>query len=469
MKRYAVATALVAVLTLPATASAQSRFGELFPDLPPLNTQSNQQLADLAQTQLDPNLDDENNCAQPLAVPPVDCVGSGFTYLGQFLDHDLTLDTSPSPLAPVDFTQFLNNRTLAFDLDSVYGAGPVGSPQLYEADGVHLRVQDPNLNGVVDLPRNANGSAILGDGRNDENQVIAQLHVVFLKAHNAFVDQGMTFAQARRALTLHYQQVVLDDFVPHTLGMPLASASGQLNRNMVAAGRLATGMTPVEFSVAAYRFGHSQVRRAYELNEGTGKIQVFSFTQPDLRGGVQIQMGRQIDWGEFFPELEDEDDPNGGNISRKIDPLISSSLFQLPIPGAEAQGSNVLAFRNMIRAKFYDMPSGQSVAQALHIKPLTNAEIGLPASVAPAFANGVPLWYYVLAEAKVRENGRRLGHVGSILVGSTFASALMRDPNSVVRGNRQFKPDPEIAGDDKRMQMSDLIRFAGLVPDEEEE
>ena len=98
-------------------------------------------------------------------------------------------------------------------------------------------------------------------------------------------------------------------------------------------------MTPVEFSVVAYRFGHSMVRRAYELTNTTGKIQVFSATLPDLRGGRELPAGRQIDWGNFVHELTRPDNVGHVNQSRKIDPLISSSLFVLPIPGAEASGS----------------------------------------------------------------------------------------------------------------------------------
>jgi hypothetical protein len=198
-------------------------------------------------------------------------------------------------------------------------------------------------------------------------------------------------------------------------------------------------MTPVEFSVAAYRFGHSMVRRAYELTNTTGKIQVFSATLPDLRGGRQLPAGRQIDWGNFVHELSRPDNltpVSHVNQSRKIDTLISSSLFVLPIPGAEATGSNVLAFRNLVRAKFYDMPSGQDVAQAMGLPVITPAQLNL----GPAFDNGTPLWYYILAESSRTQDGKQLGPVGARIVADVFVKLLQVDPDSILRHNRNTAP-----------------------------
>jgi hypothetical protein len=436
-RRMLRAFVVAAVAFVAFTGAAQaSNFGRLFPDAAPLNSQTPQQLADLAQTQLDPNADSENNCA-PGETSGTGCLGSGFTYFGQFIDHDITLDTSASPTSPVDPATLVNHRTFALDLDSVYGDGPDGSPELYRADGEHFRVQDPNENGVRDLPRRADGSAILVEPRNDENEIISQIHVAFLMLHNKFIDGGMGFDRARAAVLRMYHRVIRDDFLPHTLGPFKPGPEAKL---------LKGGMTPIEFSVAAFRYGHSQVRRAYELNETTGKIQVFSFTLPDLRGGRDVPAGREINWGEFLPELADPDDANGGNISRKIDTLISSSLFQLPIPGAEADGSNVLAFRNMIRAKFYDMPSGQTVADLVGAKVLTDDELAVPPALAAAFADGVPLWYYVLREASVRENGRQLGPVGSRIVGDVFDTALGEKPKTTAK-----------------LRLSDLLVAAGVA------
>jgi hypothetical protein len=278
------AVAALVVLGLPASARADGSFGRLFPGLPALSGQSAQQIADLAQTQLDPNADSGNNCQRP-AVAGSSCLPSGFTYFGQDVDHDLTLDTSPSPTSPIDPATIPNGRTFRLDLDSVYGGGPLVSPQLYEADGKHFKTQADNGNGVPDLPRNPDGSAILVEGRNDENEIISQIHNAFLRSHNRLIDEGKSFAEAQKFLTLHYQWIVLHDYLPHILG-PDVETKGI--RRMDARLHAAAPRTTMDaFSVAAFRFGHSQVRLAYELNETSGKIQVFSFTLPDLRGGRQ--------------------------------------------------------------------------------------------------------------------------------------------------------------------------------------
>jgi Animal haem peroxidase len=422
-----------------------SSFGRMFPDLPPLNSQTPQQLADLAQTQLDPNADSENNQDPEMT--------SIYTYFGQFVDHDLTLDTSPSPTTTVDPTTLKNGRTFKFDLDSVYGGGPSVSPQLYEADGQHFRVQNPNPNGVIDLPRNPDGSAILVEQRNDENEIISQIHTAFLLLHNSFIDQGMSFADAQRRTILLYQTIVLRELLPHFTGQAAIDAA-RTDRSLYKPGNPQAPMTPVEFSVAAYRFGHSMVRRAYELTNTTGKIQVFSLTAPDLRGGRNLPAGRQIDWGNFVHELSRPDNltpVSHVNQSRKIDTLISSSLFVLPIPGAEASGSNVLAFRNLVRAKFYDMPSGQDVAKAMGLPVITPAELNL----GPAFDNGTPLWYYILAESSRTQDGKQLGPVGARIVASVFVRLLQIDKDSILRGNRDFTP--------KTFEFDQLFIAAGLA------
>jgi hypothetical protein len=395
----------------------------------------------LAQTQLDPNADAGDN----LQVP------SGFTYGGQFVDHDLTSDLSPQPFAPVNPVGLPNARTFRLDLDSVYGSGPAGSPQLYAADRAHLRVANPNVNGVPDLPRNGDGSAVLVEPRNDENEIISQIHTAFLLAHNRLVDGGATFTQARAAMVATWQHIVLDEYLPAVLGQRAVSAAlakprGQL---IYKPGNPNNPMTPVEFSVAAFRFGHSEVRKAYEVNEGTGKIQVFSFTQPDLRGGRPLPGDRQIAWGNFFDALTDPDDADGVNHTRHVDTLISSSLFQLPIPGAEASGSNVLAFRNMLRAKFYALPSYESVARALGVAP----------AGAPVFPTGTPLWYGVLRESELA-GGLVVGPVGARIIAETIVGVLEADNDSILRKrvtvNRAVSPDG-------RPTFENVLVFAGVA------
>jgi hypothetical protein len=458
MKRFAVVLTTAIVLAAPAAPAAAtddlSPFVRLFPHLPGFTEPTDQQLADLAQLQLDNGGATTDNVGVP----------AGFTYFGQFIDHDLTLDVTPQPDGPVDPTTLDNHRTPRFDLDSVYGKGPNGSPELYEADKKHLRVSEPTATTARDLPRNADGSAILGDGRNDENQIIAQLHVGALKFHNKLVDQGHSFANAQRLTQWHYQWVVVKDYLPHVAGQARVD---QIQRPLEIARRLGVkpphGLlppTPIEFSVAAFRYGHSQVRNAYRLNADFA-ASVFSLTPGavDLRGGRPIELVRQIEWARFF-DVDGTVLPQ--NISKKLDTLISNSLFQLPIPGAAGSGSNVLGFRNLVRADRYGLPSGERVADTLHIPRLTAAELATQPGPLPAgFENGTPLWYYALAESSARENGERLGPVMGNLVVGTFMTYLYLDRSSYLfKTGGAFTPSVPHEGD---FTIGDFLKFAGVA------
>jgi hypothetical protein len=109
---------------------------------------------------------------------------------------------------------------------------------------------------------------------------------------------------------------------------------------------------PVEFSVAAYRFGHSQVRPSYRANFGTSTTDTgqqffglifnsaLSGSDPDdLRGGSRAPR-RFIDWQTFF-------DFGDGRVRRnkRIDTRLSSVLFHLL--GQPATQPDSLATRNL--------------------------------------------------------------------------------------------------------------------------
>jgi len=224
-------------------------------------------------------------------------------------------------------------------------------------------------------------------------------------------------------------------------------------------------MTPVEWSVAAYRFGHSMVRFDYKLNDETedqpdDKVTVFDPTGAnDLHGGRALPANRQILYGYFFRELTDTDDIPLINYARLIDPHISKPLFMLPIPGAEASGSNVLAYRNLVRGKFYGLPSGQDVAAAMGIDPIPARRFG---SLGDAFARHTPLWYYILAESARVAGGQVLGPVGGRIVADVFVKLLEVDDSSIL--NTRFTPKPPIASAPGQLTISDLLLYAGVAP-----
>jgi hypothetical protein len=400
-----------------------SSFGRMFGDLEPLNQQTNEQLRVLAQEMLEKG-----------AIDNPKGTTAGITFFGQFIDHDLTLDTSPQPDAPVDVNTLVNGRTFAFDLDSVYGGGPQQSPQLYDGDKFKLGVATDGVS--PDLPRTSTGQAILIEPRNDENLIIAQIHLSFLRLHNELIDQGMSFDEAHDTVVDAYRYVVLNDYLPQIVGEDAVKAALKqpVNKGFFQPGK-DTPFTPVEFAVAAFRFGHSQVRNAYNINDASGGVRVFDPVLPDLRGGRQLPANLIIDFDNFFSELPQDGGPL--LIGRAIDTNISNSLFQLPIPGAEGGGDNVLGFRNLLRAKFYDMPSGESVAEAMGFEPIGD----------PLFPEGTPLWFYILREAEITSGGAELGPVGGGIVAEVFVDLLREE------GKHQRTPPrlPDVSGGDFRI------------------
>jgi hypothetical protein len=252
----------------------------MFPDLEPLTVDDAalQELAD-AMTDADPASTAGNNANVP----------AGFTYLGQFVDHDVTLDLTAIGEKESDPTAVENFRTPALDLDSVYGLGPDGSRHLYARNAGDPGGKNPgtkllvgkNINvaagGVTgdhrnDLPRGPEGFALVGDHRNDENLVVAQTHIAFLKFHNKVCDtlsaSGLApeaiFAEARRLVTWHYQWLVLHDWVERITQKGIVATILDHGREFYRFKR--TPFMPVEFSAAAYRLGHSMVREAYSHN-----------------------------------------------------------------------------------------------------------------------------------------------------------------------------------------------------------
>jgi hypothetical protein len=400
---------------------------------------------------------------------------AGVTFLGQFLDHDMTFDTSSRLGYPTNPQRTPNARRPFFDLDSLYGDGPSGSPLLYEPlDRAKLRVESGGIH--EDLPRDATGRAIIADPRNDENIVIAGLQAAMLLAHNATVDavrqaepdidtEG-AFAEARRLLTWHYQWIVLHEFLPQIVGQPLID-------RLLAEGprfyrpRLDDAFIPVEFQLA-YRIGHSMVRPSYRANfTGNGGqpffALVFDPTQEgasdpsDLRGGVRGAR-RFVGWTTFFRFQGFEGDvrPN-----KRIDTRVSTPLFDLPI-GAIAAGAppTSLAERNFLRHLTWSIPSGQAIAAAMGVPALADTHFAELAAFHPRFVRATPLWYYVLKEAEVLEQGFRLGPVGARLVAEVFVGLLQSDSDSFLHAEPPFSPS--LGPTPGQFTMVDLLTYAGV-------
>lgn len=469
MKRAMLLT-LAVMLVLATPASASTHFGRMFDNLPGFTTPTTQDILDLSLADKDPVVSPDN-----LNEP------AGLTYLGQFADHDLTLDLVPQPTHQIDPTTIPNHRTLAFDLDSVFGKGPKRTPQFYAADHKHLCIQASNPNGVPDLCRTSNGAAILPDGRNDENEIIGQIQVAFIGFYNRLINQGKTPAQARKTERHYWQWIVLHQLLPTFVGQ--GTINDYLKHKSGTSYTLRTPLypkvsyTPVEFSVAAYRL-HTIVRPSYAINDnadGTAnRVDVFNAAGNDLHGGRQLPANHLIEWGNFLEPLAEQPPIVNGvpsddfNFGRPFDHLISPSLYNLPIPGAEPSGSNNLPFRNITRGVFYALPSGQEVARKLGLTPIPASTIN-PTND-PVFDTATPLWQYINAESALTQNGHRLGPVGATINAQVFLRVMEQTSGGIIRpGTRhnvtiKFRPAKKfIAPCDSGFTFTSFVVFAGAA------
>ncbi|MBJ6121814.1 peroxidase family protein [Sphingomonas mollis] len=409
-------------------------------------------------------------------------LSAGMTFFGQFLDHDMTFDPTSSLERQVDPEQIANFRTPSLALDNVYGAGPGGSPHLYDrSDGDKFLLEETGTPGKHDVPRNSQHVALIGDPRDDENLIISQLQVAFLKFHNAVVDYvrteigltgGEVFPEAQRIVRWHYQWIVVHEFLPKTCGDAVVTDILTKGRKFYKWRN--EPYIPVEFAVAAYRFGHSQVRPSYRANftGNPGGTPFFAMIfrenatpagdPDDLSGSVRAPR-RFIDWPTFFDFNDGQVKPN-----KKIDTTLSTALFRLPgtvVPHPNATSNPAsLAQRNLLRHLTFSLPSGQRVAKAMKITPLGKDKL---AKLAPwGLDDNTPLWFYILQEAETEASGERLGSVGGRIVAEVMLGLIEGDRTSYLSQDPEWEPflptiDP--AHRHENFSIVDLLRFAGVA------
>lgn len=464
------------------------KFGRIFPNLAGF-TPPEAGLIALGQAMKEDPANVNNSAGDNIKIP------AGFTYLGQFIDHDITFDTTTLTEAQVDPLAVHNFRTPKLDLDSLYSQGPNGQPYLYErpAPGKPTTkfvlgdtrdspdIGGANIPGIArhDLARTTQGFATIGDPRNDENLIVAQLHNSMMRFHNKVVDklladgtpEGEVFDAARKLVTWHYQWIVLHDFLERLIEPAIIKKVLKEGRQFYV--YYDEPFIPVEFSVAAYRLGHSMVREKYSYNRifNSGPVKLaeatlallFRFT--GFSGtDVPVPSNWVIDWRRFFdlPRNPATDPPVG--FSRKLDPFAVPALHALPgiPPGPHAS----LPVRNLLRGRMLSLPTGQAVAAAMGLKALTKAEIATGPDGAVAATHGfdvkTPLWYYILKEAQVKHAGERLGKVGSTILAEVFIGILQGDGNSFLAQAPEWKPTLPSTQPDN-FTMADLLEFTGEV------
>jgi hypothetical protein len=359
-------------------------------------------------------------------------IEAGQPFFGQYLAHDLTADRSPLRVHG-DISTLRNARTPRANLEALYGAGPVGSPYLFDqADPAKLLLGV----GDRDLPRNQQGIALIGDPRNDVHAFMTGLQVAFIRAHNRLVDrlradgvpEPELFDDARRALIWHYQWVILNDFLPNLVGE--AMTTSVLEDGLRFYHVTDEPFIPVEFADAAYRYGHSQIKGDYQLRRGAPRYPVF----PDLAGFRPLASERVFDWSLLF----DVAGCPPAQRAKPIDGQLPASLIRLPesITGTvEVSAYRSLAARDLQRGMGTGLPSGEAVAGAIGARTLSRQELALG-----DWQDETPLWLYILREAAVRGGGDHLGEVGGRIVAEVIVGIIRTDPESYLTNDPSWRP-----------------------------
>lgn len=479
-------------------------------------------------------------------IPPV------FTYWGQFLDHELTartdreslitsfLQAHPPQTADKVETELRNARSPRFDLDSVYGGSPLGPDITSDVAtliaGMRHRVMKDKMrvgtageDGPLpdgldphrDLPRYVQVEekvrqaalrlaraqmddadfqkfsdgllrrAVIGDNRNDENLVVAQFHLSFLRFHNKAVDYLTEhetgwiadFSSAQTLTRLHYQWLIVEGYLkgmcdPAVVDRVVEDRASHFFKFRAEFDERRTNTRlgnalPLEFSVAAYRFGHSMVRALYDYNKNFGRPSdqpilpnapfrlLFEFTG----GGNQLVNKNRlpknwiIDWSRFVGSApHDGSDGQPARLARRIDTELAPPLADMFKEAEDGEAEEIaklkknLARRNLRRGYNLRLPTGQALHHYLHqqgtvtsspindVSTLFDAKPDLQAFLRNTTGDlhrRTPLWFYLLAEAETG-GGNRLGELGSWIVAATFVGVLLADPDSAL--TRGFEP-----------------------------
>lgn len=374
------------------------KFGELFPDLPRLISDPR----DLEATgRIGGPMDENQHGPMGATTTPL-----GYVFLGQFIDHDITLDVTSSFDKQNDPQATRNFRTPTLDLDNIYGAGPDASRHLYyhappnptpaqaAIDGKHLLTLDDDfVRALSESPTNPNRAALVGDFRNDENRIVSQLQLTMHYFHNAVVDKLIAdgtapdevFEEAQRVTRWHYQWIVVWDFLVSMVGRELVEYILCNGRKIFSCTK--HPFIPIEFAVAAYRFGHSMVTMTLNYNKNHKGVELFG---PELGNGFMANSAGPILWKNFF----------GASAQKAgaVDIRLAKDLLDLPF--IESGPRSSLATRNLLRGQSFGLPSGQSVHAAIseacgQILPVPDLSgLGLPEHLVDC----TPLWLYILGE-----------------------------------------------------------------------
>jgi hypothetical protein len=491
------------LMSTPKSPSFQGRFGRMFRSLPAATYGTSDAESRLALMTLGEAMTSDFDAPKDGLDGEESGIPALYTYFGQFIDHDITFDPMTTLIQHSDPDALTDFRTPALDLDNVYGRGPGDQPYMYDNSGRRFLLGDKLDNGAPDLARNnaTPARALIGDPRNDENSIISQLQALMLRFHNRVADDNsaLDFPSLQKIVRWHYQWVVVNDFLPRIVSGSVLGAlktGGKYDQKKLEFYHWKNDpFMPVEFSVAAYRLGHSMIRPGYRLNDDDATLlPIFPIPgtipgapaggiSPGLTGFQAMAKNRGIDWGRFIdigaprPYGGDPDDvqPPTADMKKRlqfayrIDTSVVTPVSVLP-PAVAPDTPRSLAQRNLLRSFELGLPTGQNVAKAMGVTPLTDDQIIIGKAVdkpdkgdvlgpisklsnLSAFWGKCPLWTYILAEAATTQtsvsipvtpankvNTPQLGSVGGRIVAEVFLGMLFGDNDSFLSADPEWIP-----------------------------
>jgi hypothetical protein len=416
-----------------------------------------------------------------------DLAPSAFVYLGQFLDHDLTRDETRLEHAAHAPERTRNFHAPRLNLESVYGGGPQKSPELYDlsepGSETFLLGETRALRRIRSTRDDfhyGSGKPLLADARNDQHLIIAQLHVAFLQSHNRVVDSlergefaGAAFSNetifetARRLVVWHYQWIIRNEFLKwFVLPEVLIDIEQNGPRLFKSATGDATSSLPIEFTQAAFRFGHSMVQKQYDINRWVGLVRLRDLLRKKSESGGALPANRVVDWDRFTKAWG-----GNANFAENIDTLISEDMFDLPaaaMPIPFTTPPPPLPEMTLLRGSRIGLPSGQEACRAAGVAPLSDAQIGFDADGNEflrrrGLHERTPLWYYILREAEVLgvrrfRGGECLGPLGSRIVAEVLLGVLRADPDHYLNVDPNWTPLVAILPGSREPHRIDTLR-----------
>jgi hypothetical protein len=428
-----------------------------------------------------------------------DLAPSGFVYLGQFLDHDLTRDETRLEHAAAAPERTQNLHAPRLNLESLYGGGLRKSPDLYDLSekgsetfllGQTKALPRKKISSTPNDFYRRNGRPLLADDRNDQHLILAQLHVVFLQFHNRIVDHlkrggaadeafpnETIFETARRLVVWHYQWIVRNEFLRwFVLPEILTDIEKHGPRFFKALPGAEIPALPIEFTQAAFRFGHSTVQPRYEINRWIGLVRLSDLirkTRPN-ESGEPLPADNVVDWDRFTRTWG-----GNANFAENIDTLISEDMFNLPaaaMPIFTKAPPPPLPEMTLVRGSRIGLPSGQKACRAAGVQALARAQIGFDNEGNEFLRDrglneNTPLWYYLLREAEVLgvrrfRGGECLGPLGSRIVAEVLLGVMNADPEHYLNADPNWRPLTVVFGRSNEPRRIDSLRkFVAFAKD----